>query len=755
MNFNRVLVSVAADGTLGNAASGSVSASLLDNENHLDISGNGRFVAFESLAGNLSGSVVDNNSKSDVFLKDLQTGQLHLISSKADGSLLSNSVASLSPEVSEDGRYVVFQGPAVFNNAGGSVTQMVVYQKDLSTGSLTIVSASHLDAEAGTGLHPSMSADGRYVVYDSGKDTSVYANGLVVDGMTQVFLRDMQTLGNSRLLSETAAGVDGNAESNHAHMSDDGKRVVFETAASNLLVGDSNGRRDIALKDLTTDQLTAVSSSQSGVPGNGDSYNPMLSGNGRYVVFESSASNLIDGVTVANAGKLQIYRKDLQTGEVRLVSVKADNTTINASDSTPQNTFNPKVSADGRFVIFYDGIGNSLGTTIGVTTYLKDMATGALTELDPTYNPSSSPNTQLVAAIDQYALSADGRYLVLATKQGTMLNTPSGADATLNVFRYDLSSITSGNGSAAGTVGGSGDDLFVGTAQNEAFDGGAGFDTVSYAKAGKGVTADLSKGTASGGGGNDTFKSIEHLIGSDFNDQLLGDDQNNRLDGGKGADKLLGGGGNDIYVLNELNGKTLDKVTETLNQGADTVQTPYSYVLPNHVEYLQLTGSNAVNSTGNALNNRIQGNDGANIVNGKEGSDILIGGNGNDVFRFDSKIFTKLGGMVFPINGDVIEDFKSGSDAIHLAKKIFSKAVADTSDKNAADGLSLSRDDLVTGLTLTDALAARTGNAGNAHLLFAAQTLYYDSDGAGATAPIPFVVLTGVATLTASDLALV
>lgn len=444
MAFPRELVSTPADGTLGNGPSGSISASLLDNETHLDMSGDGRYVVFESLANNLSGAVADTNGRGDIFLKDMQTGALKVVSSQADGSLLGPSGDSISPEVSDDGRYVVFQGVATFNNAGGSITRSVIYQKDLSTGALTPVSASHVTGNMAIGKHPSMDADGRYVVYDSGHDTYQYPNnGPVVDGTTQVFLQDMQNPGKPVMLSKTAAGVAGDSESNQAHISDDGSRVVFESSASNLFANDNNGARDILLKNLSTNTLSVVSASQSGVLSNGTSYNPMISADNRYVVFESAASNLIDGLTLTNNSRTQIYRKDLQTGEVRLVSVKEDGQTLNGNGSGPQNAFKPIISADGKYVVFYDGIGDNLSATTGITVYLKNMDTGTLTELNPLYSVSAAGTSlQFAAQIDQYAFSSDGHYLALATKQGTILNAPTGADAQLNVFRYDLSSVT-------------------------------------------------------------------------------------------------------------------------------------------------------------------------------------------------------------------------------------------------------------------------------------------------------------------------
>jgi Ca2+-binding RTX toxin-like protein len=760
MSLTRELVSQTSNGTLGNGASGSISASLLDNETHLDISTNGRFVVFESLANNFAVGVTDNNSKSDIFVKDMQTGELKLVSSKTDGSLLSTNSDAISPEVSDDGRYVVFQNAEV------------IYHKDLSTGTLSIVSVSHLNGSDGDGKHPSMSADGRYVVYDSGNDTS-YTNQ-VVDGTVQVFLRDMQNPGNSLMLSKTAAGVEGNSESSQAHISDDGKFVVFESSASNLFADDTNNKRDILLKDLASQEIMVVSKSQSGVLSNGISYNPMLSANGRYVVFESYATNLLDGISLQNDNKAQLYRKDLQTGEVKLVSVKDDNQTINN-----QNSFKPVISADGRYVVFYDGAGSNLSDTIGITTYLKDMQTGTLTELNPRYTASQNAQVQFSAQVDQYAFSADGRYLVLATKQANMLNSPTGADAELNVFRYDLSSIT-GNNSGGNDSSTEGNDVLLSGPTAETFDGKGGIDTIDYSAVTKAVKVDLSKGTASGGGGNDKLSHIENITGSNFNDQLSGDGNDNLidgglgkdtlkgaagndtlnggdgndvlqgdagadiLDGGTGNDKMIGGKDNDTYYVDSLK----DSVVETASGGAaDTaIISVDKYLAAANLEILTIASdAGAIGVTGNKSSNTISGNAAANKLDGKEGADVLQGGEGDDIFIFSSKLGSQ--------NIDSIADFSEG-DRIQLSKKIFSKAVADADDLIPLDGRNLDGNDLVVGASLAEAKSLRVGELANAHFLFdtSNQALYYDADGLGVKEGLQFVTLTGVTSLQAEDL---
>ncbi|MFN9090137.1 MAG: hypothetical protein ACK5V0_01160 [Alphaproteobacteria bacterium] len=128
-----------------------------------------------------------------------------------------------------------------------------------------------------------------------------------------------------------------------------------------------------------------------------------------------------------------------------------------------------------------------------------------------------------------------------------------------------------------------------------------------------------------GGAFNDTLSG---LGGSDTLNGLGGND---RLDGGAGDDTLTGGAGDDIYLVDALG----DVVTEALNEGSDTVQAGVTYALGANLEHLVLTGSAAINGTGNAFANRLTGNAGANRLDGGAGDDTLTGGAGNDIYVVD------------------------------------------------------------------------------------------------------------------------
>ena len=222
-------------------------------------------------------------------------------------------------------------------------------------------------------------------------------------------------------------------------------------------------------------------------------------------------------------------------------------------------------------------------------------------------------------------------------------------------------------------------DTLEGNAGNNVLAGGVGIDTVSYANAtsganNQGVTVNLALTTAQNTirAGTDTLSGFENLTGSQFNDTLTGSSGNNvltglggndRLDGGAGADHMFGGTGNDTYVVDNAG----DVVDETDGDGTDTVQSLLSFSLADGVhaigslENLTLTGTGAINATGNELNNVLIGNSAANVLMGAGGNDTLNGGAGAD------KMYGGTGNDTYVIDnaGDVANEIDgAGTDTI-------------------------------------------------------------------------------------------
>ncbi|CAA2105877.1 Serralysin B [Methylobacterium bullatum] len=267
----------------------------------------------------------------------------------------------------------------------------------------------------------------------------------------------------------------------------------------------------------------------------------------------------------------------------------------------------------------------------------------------------------------------------------------------------------------------------------------SGTDTVSYADAARGVTASLADASGNtGDAAGDTYFSIENLTGSAFADRLTGDWRANTLDGGAGADILAGGYGNDVYVIDNAG----DKAIEAKGGGSDLVRASVSFSLAGQViEALTLTGTAAIDGTGNAsantlvgnsAANRLSGGAGADTVSGGLGADSLLGGSGNDTFVFDTKLGTA--------NVDTIQDFSGltgNDDVIHLDNAIF-KALTKTG--------ALSAD-------LFAANASGTATQADDRIVYETDTgrLFYDRDGDGAAASVLFAVVKDHPALTAQD----
>ncbi|MBP7953877.1 MAG: calcium-binding protein, partial [Nitrosomonas sp.] len=172
---------------------------------------------------------------------------------------------------------------------------------------------------------------------------------------------------------------------------------------------------------------------------------------------------------------------------------------------------------------------------------------------------------------------------------------------------------------------------------------------------------------------NGTGNTISNiLIGNSNNNTLNGLAGNDTLEGGGGIDVLIGGTGNDTYVVDT----NTDTITEALNSGVDTVQSSATLTLASNIERLTLTGTNAINGTGNGLSNLIIGNSANNTLDGSTGNDTLIGDEGNDILVGGGGIDSLTGGNgndsfryslvseSLPTGRDTITDFQSGFDVI-------------------------------------------------------------------------------------------
>ncbi len=309
------------------------------------ISADGRLVAFLSFATNLD--PLDQGIASDIYLRNRVTGTTSLVTVTSAGAH-PDFGASLHPEISANGRFVVFDSAAKFVvEDNGAVDD--VYLRDLLLGTTIRV---NLRPDGGpsnsAGIRPGISGDGRFICYES-------TDPMLVPGDTNstadVFVRDMLGPGVLTVRASVAFdGSQGNDTSDDATISDDGTAVAFVSRATNLVPGDTNGARDIFVRDFAAGTTTRVSVSTAGVAGNGNSLEPEISADGRYVSFRSLATNLVTGDT---NGQIDDFLHDRVTGITTRISISTAGVQSDKSSSLSA------ISGDGRYAAF-DSNGTNL-----------------------------------------------------------------------------------------------------------------------------------------------------------------------------------------------------------------------------------------------------------------------------------------------------------------------------------------------------------------------------------------------------------
>jgi Tol biopolymer transport system component len=369
-------VSVASEGTEANATSGRPS-----------ISADGRFVAFASQATNLVDD--DTNGTWDVFVHDRDTGETTLVSVAMDGTP-GNGLSS-GPSISADGRFVAFESRASNLVAGDTNDAVDIFVHDRETGQTTRVSVNSEGTQADRpSYQPFISADGRFVAFES-HATNLYPGDA---SSTHIFLHDRET-GVTTRVSVNSEGTEGNGNSWLPSISADGRFVAFHSAANNLVDDDSNNVVDVFVHDRETDETTRVSVASDGTQGNANSNVASISADGRFVAFQSAAGILVDDDFNS---ALDIFVHDRNTGQTTRVSVDNEGT---EADS---HSFQPSISADGRFVAFESQAGNLVaGETnnvrgIFVHDRFPNQQGPAVTELVASPNPVAvRTNTQVSA----------------------------------------------------------------------------------------------------------------------------------------------------------------------------------------------------------------------------------------------------------------------------------------------------------------------------------------------------------------------
>ncbi len=306
------------------------------------ISADGNFVAFESLATNL---VSAPTTSQQIYVCNLTTGVVKRVSVSSTGATANDYCRR--PCISADGRFIAFESEADNLVASGDTNDRGdVFVHDQTTGQTTLVTVntSGVSARYG-GQKPQISGDGRYVAFES---TSSDLAGGSNPGMS-VFVRDRVAAQTSRV-SVTSAGASLKSGGSGASISADGRYVAFSSYDDTAVAADDkNSVWDVFVHDRVTKQTTLISRSSSGQIGDGQSGNTATQGaasisrDGRFVVFTSSANNLVPGMSGSHD---HVYVRDRVTNETILVSIAADGFTTFGGGTMPT------MAADGTTVAF-------------------------------------------------------------------------------------------------------------------------------------------------------------------------------------------------------------------------------------------------------------------------------------------------------------------------------------------------------------------------------------------------------------------
>lgn len=324
---------------------------------------------------------------------------------------------SSRPDISADGRFVVFNSLASNLVPDDYDTSNDVFLKDLTTGEIS---------QVGSGIVPSISRDGRRIAYYSGK--SVY-----------VFDRETAT---TTLAGVATDGTAGNGTVNNARISPDGRFVVFSSTATNLAPGATGANRKVFVRDLAAGTTAEVSVRPDGVSGSKDSDSPAISADNRHVVFVSQSKELVPGAGTLNL--ISVYVRDLQTGVTKRIN------------SNFAKGF-PEISDDGRYVSFADG-GSGLvpGDTNRVTDVFRaDTTTGEVIRVDVS-SEGAEANGDTNYVPQTVPISGDGRYVLFESSASNLVEGDTNAHRDIFVRDVEAGTTTriSGNSADGGATAG-------------------------------------------------------------------------------------------------------------------------------------------------------------------------------------------------------------------------------------------------------------------------------------------------------------
>ncbi len=366
------------------------------------LSGDGRYVVFDSLAANLVAG--DTNGLTDIFLHDTETGITTRLSVDSNGVEANGD--SLRPDISDDGRYVVFESLASNLVASDSNGFADIYLHDTTTGITSRVSTSAFPIETNNhSRRPRISGDGSTVVF-----TSLASNLISVDlnNLEDLFIYRMAN-GTTERISLAVGGGESNGVSNEPSISNDGRYVAMLSAASNLVVGDTNNQTDIFVRDTVQNSTRRVWVNSEPMLAPTGEIRPEIGGDGRMVAFSSTSDNVVAGDD--NASR-DVFVVDVTSLSVRRVSLDSFGGQV-AGDS-----FRPHINGDSRFVVFGS---DSAVLVPGDTNNKSDVFVHDLDTANTRRVSLGVLGTEGTGLIDDPAISDSGEHVVFRSQDTALV----------------------------------------------------------------------------------------------------------------------------------------------------------------------------------------------------------------------------------------------------------------------------------------------------------------------------------------------
>ncbi|MGH9164111.1 MAG: hypothetical protein ACRDZW_01180, partial [Acidimicrobiales bacterium] len=397
--------------------------------------GDGRYVAFTSDSGSLVPG--DTNAAVDVFVHDRQTRTTTRVSVASGGAQADGQ--SLFPSISDDGRIVAFYSEATNLVPGDTNAFTDAFVHDRQTGTTTRVSVK-ADGSQITDfavLNAVVSGNGRFVVFETRAANIVAGDVLTA---TDTFVYDRQTSSASRV-SVATGGTEGVGAGTGAPLtlpsiSGDGRYVAFVSTHNNLVAGDTNARADLFVHDRQTTTTVRASVATGDVQTTGGAIGRVaLSGDGRYVAFSSTSANLVAGDTNLAS---DTFLFDRQTVTTTRISVGANGAESPAGGSIPA------ISADGRYVAFETSAGLEAGDSNSSSDiYVYDRQAASVSRASLTSGGQQADGPSVTASITN-----DGRYVGFSSSATNLV--PGDTNAAPDVFVADRTLTTAVPAGSAG-----------------------------------------------------------------------------------------------------------------------------------------------------------------------------------------------------------------------------------------------------------------------------------------------------------------